>query len=455
MKTQFEGRTRERPSAAIVLGALSGFLAGFLYFSISVPLVLTVLEAEQALALRRSRIAAETVERWGRNATPLHDARLANLGVDWATIRPANDDNYLYAVGQPSPQLMGNEACAAGPGSHAQVIDGMNWATTCVVTDDFVIAAGTTPEHRIGSEVLYWTFMLAVVVGIVTALGQARLLRPLTAMSRAVERIGRGERVEQLETTGLAELDAVVDRINEAAIGVEERVDAITARITLVQEMARLVAHEVRNPLQSLELLTSLIATEEDTVHRTQIASGIRSELQALDQVVHRLLRQGASQGALSLQRKIQPVAPLVETIAQVRKIEAARRGVRLTVRVDSWRQHSIDGPMLGRSIENLVTNALQAVQDHRGEVRIALFEEEGDICITVDDNGSGVDPSIGDQIFEANVTGRATGTGLGLALVRAVLVAHGGTIDYSTSPLGGARFTARIPIEPVGATDD
>jgi len=327
-------------------------------------------------------------------------------------------------------------------------VAGTLWATNCTVTSTHTIAAGKLPEHRAGSQILYWTFILALIVGIVTALGQASLLRPLTEMSAALERVGRGERGVRLKSTGLAELDDVVDRINDAAEHVEERVDAITARIDIVRDMARLVAHEVRNPLQSLELLTTLIASETEPEERSAIANSIRDEIRALDQVVHRLLKEGANMGALRLRLMRQPVGPLIEHVARVHRLEAARRGVRMSVGLVSQHAVMVDGAMLGRSIENLAKNALQSVSDGTGEVRLSLFEDGPHLCIACDDNGPGVDPALGDTIFESEVTGRSAGHGLGLALVRAVLIAHGGSIAYSTSPLGGARFLARIPLE-------
>jgi signal transduction histidine kinase len=428
------------------LGTLSGFLAGFLYLAISIPLVLSAIDAEEFLAIRQSKVATSTAERWLTAGTVLTEARVEQLGVSWLSATTANNKS-LYRLGQPDPEVMGSAACAQGAGDRLVAVGGQTWATSCLITPDLRVATGVVPEHMIGRQILYWTFMLAVIVGVVTALGQALLLRPLGQMSRALERVGAGERGVRLQSIGLAELDDVVDRINETAIHVEERVDAISARITVVQEMARLVAHEVRNPLQSLELLTSLIATEDDRTERQDIANSIRDEIRALDQVVHRLLREGASRGALRLRLQRQSIGPMIEQVTRVHRLEAERCGVRLSVGLVSLREVAVDGAMLGRSIENLAINALQAVPKGTGEVRLSVFEEDSWLCVATDDNGPGVDPKLGDTIFDVDVTGKPSGHGLGLALVHAVLVAHGGNIEYSTSTLGGARFLARIPL--------
>ena len=75
-------------------------------------------------------------------------------------------------------------------------------------------------------------------------------------------------------------------------------------------------------------------------------------------------------------------------------------------------------------------------------------------MLITVDDNGPGVPEDMTEQIFEADVTSKPTGTGLGLALVKGVVEAHNGYIRCVPSPLGGARFEIRIPLESEASSE-
>jgi signal transduction histidine kinase len=250
-----------------------------------------------------------------------------------------------------------------------------------------------------------------------------------------------------MQQTGLGELDELVDRLNAAARSVEDREDAITGRIQVVQEMARIVAHEIRNPLQSLELLTSLIAQEEDDTERHEIADAIHNEIRTLEQVVNRLLRESAMRGSLRLRIGMHAAAPLARQVLALRRPQANRRGVRLTSGPLSQTRVPMDQTLIKRSIENLVLNALQAVPERYGEVRVSVTDEAEWLLICVEDNGPGVDPEVGDAIFEPKVTSKETGTGLGLALVKGVVEAHSGYIRYGESSLGGARFEARIPL--------
>ncbi len=440
-------RASDGPSGVLVLGALSGFLAGILYLGISIPLVIFTVDVQQNEWGRRTEHATEIVDRALLAGTVLTANDPEELGIDWLVVRTnGKDATPLYALGTSDGATLSDILC--NPDSPKDLVKSLRrrWATHCRVTSGHTISAGKALEFSSGRRILYWTFLLSLVVGLVTTAGQAQVLRPLTQMSNALERVARGERGVRLSPVGLRELDALVDSINEAAENVEHRQDTISARIAVVQEMARLVAHEVRNPLQSLELLTSLIAIEEEEDERLAIAASIRQEVQALDQVVLRLLKRGAVGGALDLKRKRQAIAPLVEHVARVKMPGANRKGVRLSLGLVSWEEVMVDAAMLGRSLENLVVNALQAVEANEGEVRISVFERGDSLCIAVDDNGPGVDPSLGNSIFDADVTDKKDGHGLGLALTKAVLIAHGGSIEYTDSPLGGTRFLAKLP---------
>lgn len=438
---------RASPSAALVLGVLAGAIASVTYLPTVFPLTLRVVDAEGAIALSHVTTASLTTARWleaGVALTPhsVTELRLHSLRV-WT-----HENAELYKLGVPLPDAVVEQACASSE-AELWTLEGEAWAVSCLRTPRHQIIAAVRPSFMSGTEIAYFILVLALIVGIITAIGVLRVLRPLSRVTQALKRVGEGERGVRMGTnTGMAELDELVERLNAAAQAMEDREDAITARIEVVHEMARLVAHEIRNPLQSLELLTTLVAEEEDPSERKELATSIHQEIRILDQVVSRLLSESAGRGGLRLRRSVQPVAPLVQQVVSLCRPEASSRGIRLSPGLMSWTPASVDGPLLARSIENLVVNALQAVSPGAGEVRISLYDEAPWLCFAVDDNGPGVEPQLEPHIFEPNVTNRSGGTGLGLTLVKGVIEAHGGYIDYTTSALGGARFVARIPCQ-------
>jgi len=137
-----------------------------------------------------------------------------------------------------------------------------------------------------------------------------------------------------------------------------------------------------------------------------------------------------------------------------------ARRaqGAGVTVRADALEPAVVlgDAGALRRAVLNLVDNAVKYTPAG-GKVEISLLVAEGEARIVVRDTGIGIDPADAARIFDPFVrldaarTRDAGGSGLGLALVRAIVEAHGGTITVDSTPGAGSRFTVRLPLAPPG----
>jgi signal transduction histidine kinase len=431
---------------------LSGFLAAVAFLPTIFPLSLKLINTEEFAITRQLLIQAEHVRRLIHDGVPLHDDTLVRL--DLAAIDVGRvDGSTIVQLGQPIPADLKRRLCLSeieNPG--VQPLDNQRWALACRSTEHHQVIVARPVVLKTNADVILTVLLLALAVGLITAFSILQVLRPVSAVSSALARVRAGERGVRIKTTGLRELDEIVYALNDAAAAMENREDAILARIQVVQEMARLVAHEVRNPLQSMQMLTSLIASEKEGAERAEIANAIHNEIRTLDKVVDRLLREGALDGALHLRRSKQPIAPIVEQIHKLRQPSAEARGIQFRKGYLSWHPSRVDGTILGRCIDNLVLNALQAVAVDEGIVEIAVFVEGHVLCIAVDDNGPGVDPVLENQIFEPNVTTKKDGSGLGLSLVKGVVVAHGGTINYEKSAIGGTRFLIRIPLESTPA---
>ncbi len=106
------------------------------------------------------------------------------------------------------------------------------------------------------------------------------------------------------------------------------------------------------------------------------------------------------------------------------------------------------DPAPLRQVLANLVENAVHAASP-AGEVWIRAACAERAVSIEIEDTGPGVDPGTRPRLFEPLVTTKEHGVGLGLALVKRIVERHGGTVEYSDRPGGGARFTVRLPASP------
>lgn len=238
------------------------------------------------------------------------------------------------------------------------------------------------------------------------------------------------------------------------ALGHDASQLAVAERQRLLSRMLSQLAHEIRNPLGSLDVHVQLL--EEDLNRLTPpISPQISGRLTVIRTELHRL--DGVVRQFLSLARpstvNAQPIV-LAETLHQVRGLlgaEAALRGIELLTTIpDGLPPLSADSGQLMQAIVNLVINAIQAI-DRRGRVEIEarLDEPPAWIRIEVRDTGPGIDVTKQASIFEPFFTTKAEGSGLGLWIVQQIALAHGGTISAVNLPAGGASFTLRLPLHP------
>lgn len=287
---------------------------------------------------------------------------------------------------------------------------------------------------------------LGSVVALVVILGIRTILLPLKRVAETAARMALGERGVRVQNSGIPDLDPLAAALNELASAVEAREDEVRARLAGMTQLTGLVAHEVRNPLQSLSLLCALARTETNPAERDLLLNSIEQEIHALEGVVQRFLR---SSGPLQISRAASDLVETTRRATVVAAPQARARNVEMETRLPPKLPMSMDASLVRRAIENLLLNAVEfAAQEKAGHVLVVLDKRGRDAILTVDDNGPGVPAAERDRIFKAYYSSKAGGTGLGLALVKQVFEAHGGTIRCEESPLGGARFMATLPID-------
>ena len=438
---------RQRKPMALVLGTLAGLLAAMAVLPSIVPLTGRVARAEDQASLRHAFAGSRAVVTLLQDGVPPRRGLARQLGVDGVRIVDRRGETW-YSDGT-LPEVTVSELCPPGEAPTRLLVGaaGERWSVSCEDSGNDLIVTANAASAGAGSTIALLVVGLAAMVGISTAFGVLQILSPLSRITEGLERVQLGERGVRVKATGLAELDDLIGRLNGAARAMEAREDAITGRVQLVQEMARLVAHEIRNPLQSLELLSSLVAAEDDAAERAQIVQSIQQEVRALEKVVSRMLRSSDGQALRIVRQQIDP-HEILERIATFRGEEARRAGVRLELVPSEVRSAlPLDTTLVSRSIENLVANALAFVPPKDGVVRLSSRRLEDRLVLEVEDNGPGVPLELGEDIYNRNVSSRPGGHGLGLALVQAVARAHGGFVTHGRSSLGGASFRFMVPL--------
>jgi two-component system sensor histidine kinase BaeS len=287
--------------------------------------------------------------------------------------------------------------------------------------------------------------LIALIVG---ALLARTLTRPLRALTAAAHRMAGGELEQSVSITSgdeIGELGAAFNRMSR------EVARANTAR----RQMTADIAHELRTPLT---VVSGYVESMRDGVLAAtpERLSVIYSEIEHLQHLVGdlRTLTQ-ADAGELKLHR--QPVAPLelLEQAEAAFEHQAAQAGVRLEVNANGGLPPiNVDETRLAQVLSNLITNALRFTP-RGGRITLTAAPEGGRVMLAVRDSGRGIAPE--DLPFVFNRFYRADKSrsedngesGLGLAIVKALVEAHGGKIDVTSTPGQGTAFTIHLPIVP------
>ncbi len=252
--------------------------------------------------------------------------------------------------------------------------------------------------------------------------------------------------------------EAVAERTAELSAEMERRADADrrfrAAREELAQanRLASLgsitagLAHEINQPVATIRTLAEnaqhhLDHGRLDRVRATlESAVGLTARIGSITQEMRRFARRGTG--------RIEPVA-LDEVLEGTLLLVGDRlRGANVAL---DWPARGQPAVIAGRVrleqvLVNLLNNALDAVAG-RDEPRIALLvDEEGTwVSVTVADNGGGIDPALGEDVFSPFVTGKPDGLGLGLGIARDIMVQFEGSLQIVASPLGGTAFVATV----------
>jgi len=314
-------------------------------------------------------------------------------------------------------------------------------------------------EVETALEDLDRTMRLASVVFLALAAVVARSMArrisgPISDLTQATLRVAEGDLDTRVETTSQDELRRLVEAFNKMArdLDLQRRDLERSNRLAAWAEMARQVAHEVKNPLTPIQLsaehlrrvwndrsedfAATLETCTQTILKQVRILRGMVTEFSAFarppaPEMESHDLASILAEVVEPYEASLPPAVELSLEIAPgVPRVRADRR-------------------LLERGIVNLLENALQAVGE-RGSIRVGLRSDGGRrVVIEVRDSGPGVDPEIRDRIFEPFFSTKTSGSGLGLALVKKIAEDHGGGVALESGGREGTRAILWLPAEP------
>lgn len=263
--------------------------------------------------------------------------------------------------------------------------------------------------------------------------------------------------IAELDTTGEPQFIGVVRDIS-ARVATERRVDELrdalahASQLGALGEMAATIAHEVNQPLGAIAnyvdaALLQLAGDDSEAVRRARPLLVHASEQARLGGEIIRRLRR--------LTERLEPMAEpadlnrVLSDVTSSLTNTARGRGVRLeTAFAPDLPIVRLDKVQIQQVAANLIRNAFDALADApRKRVTVATRALPDAVEFSVADTGGGVAGELRERIFESFVTTRSQGIGLGLAIARSIILAHGGTIGVEDAEGGGALFRVRLPL--------
>lgn len=289
---------------------------------------------------------------------------------------------------------------------------------------------------------LYWIVGAGLALAAVLALLFARsITSPIRQIAQTAEALGRGDYAARTHVASGDEVGVLAEAINRMAEQVRQRDAAL-------KEMAAGVAHEIRNPLNSIKLLIALL--EEEL--QEQDAAVQPSTLKTIDYEIGKLNR--FIEEFLTYARPAPPIREevssrdLIASVLEMTMAEASARDV--TIEEHYRGQVPIlhaDRLRLEQTLLNIALNAVQA--SSAGDAVQIIADStcaDGGIDFVVEDSGTGIGDEALAQLFEPFFTTRSDGTGLGLANARKIAEEHQGQIRAENRAEGGARFVLHLP---------
>jgi signal transduction histidine kinase len=297
--------------------------------------------------------------------------------------------------------------------------------------------------------------LFAAMLGVALAAMIARTVtRPMESLVAGTRALSRGDFTHEVREEGaeeVRELSRAFDRMRARMQQTQQELLA-AERMATIGQMASSVSHDLRHYLSAIYANAEFLAKPGlPAGEREELLDDVRAGVQGMTDMLDSLLV--FTRTGMVLQLMPESLMALVERAVAAIRSHPDARGVELRVQPVAPVLVEVDPKELRRAIYNLLLNACQAVGRSEGPAWVALetSTEERGVCITVRDSGPGVPSAIRDTLFHPFVSeGKQSGVGLGLALSKRIVEAHGGSISLEDSVSGDTAFTIRLPRERI-----
>ncbi len=286
------------------------------------------------------------------------------------------------------------------------------------------------------------------------------ITKPLQLIQNKLRQLSIGKKNEQIDYESDDEIGNLIKEYNRMVEELENSADLLarSERESAWREMAKQIAHEIKNPLTPMKLsIQHLQRAWDDKVDNWDevLKNTTRNLVEQIDHLSsiatafsHFAKLPGTNKGKVNI----------VSTIKNISALFSNTDNMEIIVRLNGIGELNVssDKMQLNRIFINLMKNAVQAVpRERKGIITIELVREKEMALVKITDNGEGIPPELRDKMFTPYFTSKSGGTGLGLAIVKNIVEQSGGTVGYTTEHRKGSCFWFRLPLASGGNADN
>lgn len=388
----------------------------------------------------------------------------ALMGLELA-LRDQAHGRWITRPGAPLEGWRDPSLDASRPGQVMLGGETYRWAARAVVPGLWLVAAlpretleAVAADIRRLSLALALATLVAALVGAVLLSG--RIARPVRELAEGARRVAAGDLEAEVPVATGDEIGQLAGSFNAMTADLRTSRERLlqAERVAAWREMARRLAHELKNPLFPIQLSIETLRRVLDQEQRGEVVSGARfaalfressvtilEELGSLRKIIDEF-----SQFARMPRPQPAPtdVNALVEHTLALHRARAEGVSVETDL-AEGLPPANVDRDLLSRALGNLVTNALEAMPEG-GTLRVRTAAEPPGVSVQVEDTGPGLNEEERTRLFTPYYTTKRGGTGLGLAIVQGIVSDHGGRVQVKTEPGKGTTFTLLLPAAPV-----
>ncbi|MFC3394509.1 ATP-binding protein [Brenneria rubrifaciens] len=270
------------------------------------------------------------------------------------------------------------------------------------------------------------------------------LARPLSQLRAGFEQVAQGDLTVRL----FPAMRRRHDEISAVARDFDSMVERLDVLVSAREQLLHDVSHELRSPLARLQLAIGLARQHADNIENSLLR--IAREAERMDKMIGELLTLSRTQN-IGVEEEYFDLLGLVTAVVNDARYEAQVPGVEILLQADENDDYTVKGnaELMRRAVDNIVRNALRFSEPAQ-QVRVTLTSDDNEWTIRVSDQGPGVEKGKLSSIFdpfiriESPLSGK--GYGLGLAIARKVILAHGGNIEAENGEQGGLTIRLGVP---------